>query len=148
MSTRSEAEWVVDGGDFAREWSEAQEENEQWEKEFFEPLQAQIEALPDKQQNRWRRMPLGLLAGRQRALLRLEVRRSQRRQPVLRCPRPPLRRSRGSTRMHRARRTARTCGSRGDPDDPDPPLGGLPRLHVIPLARFRREVERALGGSA
>jgi hypothetical protein len=121
MSTRPEAEWVVDGGDFEREWCECQEEDERWEKEFFKPLQAEIEALPVKQQERWRHTRLGLLAGRHRALLRLEVRRLQRRQPV-RCPRLPLRRSRGSTRMHRARRTRAT--SRGDPDEPPPALAG------------------------
>lgn len=30
----------------------------------------------------------------------------------------PLRRARGTSRMHRARRVARTCGSRGDPHPP------------------------------
>jgi hypothetical protein len=35
----------------------------------------------------------------------------------------PVRRGRGTSRMHRARRVARTCGSRGDPSEPDPDLG-------------------------
>jgi hypothetical protein len=116
MSTPPGADWVVDGGDFDREWRECEEDERRFQKKVGDP-EAAIGALPVREQERWRQMRLGLLVGRNRALLRLEVRRFQRGQPV-RCPRLPLRRSRGSTRMHRARRVARTCGSRGDPDPP------------------------------
>ena len=65
---------------------------------------------------------------------------SSQRQPVIHGPahqqnatRPRERRARGSS-----------TSSRGSPDDSEPE----PPLRVVPLARFRRDVQRALGGSA
>ena len=59
---------------------------------------------------------------------------AQRREPEHREDRP-------STRPRERRARNRSAPSRGSPDDPH-------QLEVIPLARFRRELERAPGGAA
>jgi hypothetical protein len=115
MNPRPEAVWVddpaADDGGFWDEWQACAEDEARF-REKVDVAEAEINTLPVMRQERWRRMPLGLLTGRNRGRLQFEARRFQSRPLV----RPRCSRARGSTRARRTRRTARTCGPRGDPD--------------------------------
>jgi hypothetical protein len=69
MNPRLEAVWVddpaADDGGFRDEWQACAEDEARF-REKVDAAEAEINTLPVMRQERWRRMPLGLLTGRNR----------------------------------------------------------------------------------